>query len=176
MRYPRRFQWSQHLKKTKNAVVGVLLAIATVYLGMFFEAWGPPWPTRLSIQPISVGSDNPLDIPFAVENRSAWFDAKDVEFYCLLGHLIYEGPITIESANAHEGVSEVSAGSDDEIYYCSFRSFIDVENRALTDACVSITATYRWRWFGSSGTPPQAYKWHPELDPKICLDVNECGN
>jgi hypothetical protein len=76
-------QTHRRLSTASKSVIALLLGMATL-ISAGYEVFGPPWPISPVFSPGPPSFGAAFDIPFAVENRSAFFPIENLNIICVV--------------------------------------------------------------------------------------------
>jgi hypothetical protein len=128
--------------------VGTPLAVMAFGLTAVINVWGPPWPTEPVFAPGLPSAGSPLDVPFAVTNKSALFAITNLQITCIAVQ-IDTAPLNIRFKDIGFAVLDSSAleVTNSSPHTCTFnRTVILAPNSRLSAAQIKFVSRYNFPW------------------------------
>ena len=131
-------------------IVGPVLAVVVA----IYTFWGPPWPTAPTFDPGFPSFGSPLDVPFNVTNKSAFFPINDLNIICGLSEFQGKGGIRLNDVGTSKIVNrQMLLPLETRPYVCPLKLFIhNSPQPQIEKATIGFVTTYHswWPWGGQS--------------------------
>jgi hypothetical protein len=133
-----------HLGSASKWAIGTGVALLG-FIASVDQIWGPPWPTRPAFSP-GVPSGSPFDVPFKVENKSAFFEFSNLTISCELLRFRAEG----ETGSVIQGTARIEARGTNRLaplqsapYTCPLRGIMRVGGSDAADKIIYAQVVFR---------------------------------
>jgi len=135
---------------------------------------GPPWPTEPVFVPASASFSSPLDVPFLITNKSAFFAIKKLSISCVLLHVKLENGTLIERVEIKVLTANTLGPTETRPYTCMFPRTFGYDQNAITEAKINFEFEHESPWLFGKPIKGDSGVW--VLNPKTTPPIWTQGN